>query len=76
MKENEKTAFLINVERGAVIDEEALYRALTEKWIAGAGLDVWWEYPPSPNAPSKLGIHKLENVIASSHKGGWTRSGR
>ena len=71
-----KTAYLINVGRGPVIDEEALYKALTEGWIAGAGLDVWWEYPPSPDTPSKLGLHKLENVVASPHKGGWTPQAR
>jgi len=71
-----KTAFIINVGRGPVIDEEALYKALTEGWIAGAGLDVWWAYPPSEEAPSRLGIHKLSNVIAIPHKGGWSMVAR
>jgi len=56
------------------VDEEALYKALKEGWIAGAGLDVWWSYPPNP--PSRLGIHKLDNVVATPHKAGWTRSAR
>jgi len=76
LRKMKRTAYLINVGRGPVIDEEALYKALTEGWIAGAGLDVWWEYPPSPNTPSKLGLHKLENVVASPHKGGWTPKAR
>jgi len=71
-----KTAYLINVSRGPVIDEKALYRALTEGWIAGAGLDVWWLYPPHKGAPSTLGIHKLPNVIATPHKAGWSKEAR
>lgn len=70
------TAYLINVGRGAVVDEEALYEALAKGRIAGAALDVWWSYPPSPDAPSKLGVHKLPNVIATPHKAGWTREAR
>ena len=70
------TAYLVNVGRGPVVDEEALYRALTEGWIAGAAVDVWWLYPPAEGAPSRLGIHKLPNVIATPHKAGWTRSAR
>ena len=76
LRKMKKTAYLINVGRGPIIDEEALYKALIEGWIAGAGLDVWWEYPPSPDTPSKLGLHNLENVIASPHKGGWTPKAR
>ena len=71
-----RSAYLINVGRGPVIREEALYRALKEGWIAGAAIDVWWEYPPSSNAPSRLGVHRLENVVATPHKAGWTRRAR
>jgi len=71
-----KGSFLINVGRGAVVDERALYRALSEGWIAGAGLDVWWRYPPEEGWPSPLGVHKLPNVIATPHKAGWTRRAR
>ncbi|HDH07296.1 MAG TPA: D-2-hydroxyacid dehydrogenase [Thermoproteales archaeon] len=70
------TAFLINVSRGPVVDEEALYKALKKGWIAGAGLDVWWYYPPNPDAPSKKKIHLLPNVIATPHKAGWTIESR
>ncbi len=69
-------AYLVNVGRGAVVDEEALYEALRSGRLAGAALDVWWSYPPSEGAPSRLGIHKLPNVIASPHKAGWTRGAR
>jgi phosphoglycerate dehydrogenase-like enzyme len=71
-----KGSFLINVGRGAVVDEHALLKALREGWIAGAGLDVWWRYPPEEGWPSPLGVHKLPNVIATPHKAGWTRRAR
>jgi len=44
-----KTAFLINVARGKIIDENALIKALKEDWIAGAGLDVFETEPIDPN---------------------------
>jgi phosphoglycerate dehydrogenase-like enzyme len=59
-------AFLINVSRGNVVDEEALVRALEERWIAGAGLDVYAREPLPPE--SKL--WELPNVILSAHVGG------
>lgn len=76
LKAMKPKAYLVNVGRGAVVDEEALYRALTERRIAGAALDVWWSYPPAAGAPSRLGIHKLPHVIATPHKAGWTRAAR
>jgi len=76
LRSMKKTAFLINIGRGLVVDEEALFKALTQGWIAGAGLDVWWSYPPSKDYPSGLGVHKLPNVVATPHKAGWTRRSR
>jgi phosphoglycerate dehydrogenase-like enzyme len=76
LKAMKPTAYLVNVGRGAVVDEEALYEALTKGWIAGAALDVWWSYPPDPSAPSRLEVHKLPNVVATPHKAGWTREAR
>ncbi|MEJ1961730.1 MAG: 2-hydroxyacid dehydrogenase [Gammaproteobacteria bacterium] len=70
------TAFLINVSRGPLIDEEALYRALHSRQIAGAVLDVWYRYPtaesPHPR-PSAFPFHELENVVMTPHVSGWTR---
>lgn len=60
------SAYLINIARGGVIDEEVLIRALEEKWITGAGLDVFAKEPLSPD--SKL--WELPNVIFSPHVSG------
>ena len=63
-----KTAYLINVARGPVVNREALYKALKEKWIAGAALDVFWEEPPNPDDP----LFKLDNIIVTPHVAGVT----
>lgn len=61
-------AVLINIARGAVVDEAALVRALTEGWIAGAGLDVFEQEP----LPPESALWGLENVILSPHISGGT----
>jgi glyoxylate reductase len=58
-----KTAILINNARGPVIDEKALYKALTEGWIAGAGLDVFEQEPTPQDNP----LLRLENVVVAPH---------
>ncbi|MBE0520074.1 D-glycerate dehydrogenase [Candidatus Bathyarchaeota archaeon] len=58
-----KTAYLINNSRGSVIDEKALYRALKEEWIAGAGLDVFEREPTQLNNPLLM----LDNVVVAPH---------
>jgi D-2-hydroxyacid dehydrogenase (NADP+) len=60
------TAFLINIARGGVVDEEALMAALREKRIAGAGLDVYSKEPLDASHP----LWTMENVICSPHLGG------
>jgi phosphoglycerate dehydrogenase-like enzyme len=59
------TAFLINVARAEIVDETALYRALSTGVLAGAALDVWWQYPTTvgPLLPSSQPFHELPNVI-------------
>ncbi|MCC7451649.1 MAG: hypothetical protein IT324_29850 [Anaerolineae bacterium] len=58
------SAYLINVGRGALVDERALFTALQQRQIAGAGLDVWEEEPPRPDNPLLM----LDNVIGTPHK--------
>ena len=59
------TSYLINTARGAVINEADLIRALNEKKIAGAGLDVWEPEPPDTANP----LLAMENVVATPHAG-------
>jgi len=64
---------LINVARGPVIDEQALYEALREKVIGGAAIDVWYNYRPEPDVegfkhPSAYPFHELDNVVLSPHR--------
>ena len=69
------TAIIINPSRGALIDEEALYRALSEKRIGGAVIDVWYQYPQAgagDGAPSRFPFHELDNVIMTPHASAWT----
>lgn len=63
-------ALLVNVARGPVVQEEALYEALSAGTIAGAALDVWWAGPP--HAPSRLPFHTLPNVVMTPHNSGHT----
>lgn len=58
------TAFIINTSRGAVIDEKALVRALKQKKIAGAGLDVFEHEPTLPPA-----LRAMKNVVLTPHLG-------
>jgi phosphoglycerate dehydrogenase-like enzyme len=69
------SAFLVNIARGAIVEEEALYAALREQRIAGAALDVWWQYPTAAEPrrrPSRLPFHELPNVLMTPHCSGWT----
>ena len=57
------TAFLVNTSRGPVIDEQALIRALQQKKIAGAGIDVFEKEPTEADNP----LFKMDNVICTPH---------
>ena len=60
-----RSAILVNLSRGPVVDTEALYKSLTSGWIAGAGLDV---FEPEP-IPSDHPILGLDNVVVLPHIG-------
>ena len=68
------SAFLINVARAEIIDEDAIYHALSERAIAGAALDVWYRYPREPGkaAPATRPFHELPNVLMTPHVSGYT----
>jgi len=67
-------AILVNVARGELVDENALWEALTEGPLGGAAIDVWYEYRPEPDEagrrrPYHRPFHTLENVTLSPHRG-------
>ncbi len=68
-------AFLMNIARGPVVDEDALYQALRDGRLGGAAIDVWWQYPTEAE-PNRRGsrhkFHELPNVIVTPHNSGWT----
>jgi len=69
------SAVLVNVGRGAIVDEDALFAALKDKRIRGATLDVWYAYPSKDDltvAPSKHPFHELDNVWMTPHTSAWT----
>jgi phosphoglycerate dehydrogenase-like enzyme len=74
--------YLANIARGGVVQERPLYEALRDGRIAGAALDVWWNYPESRDAkaaPSAYPFHELDNVVMTPHVSGrseGTRRGR
>jgi phosphoglycerate dehydrogenase-like enzyme len=61
------TAFIVNVARGSLINEKALYEALRTKRIAGAGLEVWYSYPYA-GPPYRFPFNELDNVVMGAHK--------
>ena len=68
-------ALLVNIGRGDVVDEEALYEALRSRQLAGAGIDVWYRYPENDDDraatfPSSFPLQELDNVVMSPHHGG------
>ena len=68
-------ACLINIARGGIVDETALYEALRDGRLGGAAIDVWYRYPKTRAEkchPSRLPFHELQNVIMTPHVSGWT----
>jgi D-3-phosphoglycerate dehydrogenase len=62
-----KEAFLVNISRGDVLDEEALHRVLKERGIQGAALDVFSSEPPK-----ECPLLALDNVVLTPHMGAYT----
>ena len=72
------SGILVNVGRGRVVDQAALYQALTDGTLRAAGIDVWYNYPDSPEKrdstpPSDHPFHELDNIVMSPHRGGGSR---
>jgi phosphoglycerate dehydrogenase-like enzyme len=66
---------IINVARGLIINEAAIYKALKNHEIGGALLDVWYQYASTDNLemrPSEFPFHELDNVIMTPHTASWT----
>ncbi len=68
-----KAALLVNISRGAVVNEEALYLSLKKKELTGAAIDVWYEYKPEPDSegrkfPFQFPFHLLDNIVMSPHR--------
>jgi phosphoglycerate dehydrogenase-like enzyme len=66
---------LVNVGRGSIVDQAALYQALTTGTLAAAGLDVWYNYPQDEHQryntpPADYPFHQLDNIVMSPHRGG------
>lgn len=69
-------AVLVNVGRGPLVDEHALFAALRDGVVGGAAIDVWYGYPPAGSthaAPSSLPFAELGNVLMTPHSSGLTR---
>ena len=74
-----RDGLLVNVARGAVVDEEALYEALRDGRIAGAALDVWYRYPErgeERTLPATQPFWELDNVLMTPHVSGRSESTR
>ncbi len=71
LRRMKRTAYVVNVARGGLIDEDALYKALTTHEIAGAGLDVFTSEPPKEDGPARR-LLDLPNVVVTPHLGAST----
>lgn len=67
------SGILINVARGPIVDEQALFEALSDGVIGGAGIDVWWgDRHDASSPPSRLPFGELDNVVLTPHHSGHT----
>lgn len=68
-------AILVNIGRGPIVEQRALYEALRDGRLHAAGLDVWYNYPADETSrgntpPADYPFHELDNVVMSPHRGG------
>jgi len=72
------TSILVNISRAQIVDEVALYEALKEKRIHGAGIDVWWRYPTKWRGmtipPADVPFHELDNIVVSPHRAAYSEN--
>lgn len=70
------TSVLVNISRAQIVDEQALYDALKEKRIHGAGIDVWWRYPrrwrETVSPPADVPFHELDNIVITPHRAAYS----
>lgn len=69
---------LVNIGRGPIVDQSALYQALQDGTLSAAGLDVWYNYPNKEDErqdtpPADHPFHELDNIVMSPHRGGGSR---
>lgn len=69
-------AVVVNVARGPIVDEDALYEALSREHLGGAVLDVWWQYPETADGgavrPSRHDFTQFPGVVVTPHISGWS----
>ena len=68
-------SILVNIGRGAIVEEQALFEALQSRRLHAAGIDVWYNYPRDEAArtdtlPGRFPFHELDNVVLSPHRAG------
>jgi phosphoglycerate dehydrogenase-like enzyme len=69
-------AVIVNVGRGPLVDQQAMFDALSSRRIGGAIIDTWYQYPTPTQKnvlPSSLPFHTLDNIVMTPHMSGWTR---
>ena len=69
------TGVLINVSRGGIVDEQALYNALKTNSIGGAVIDTWYNYNAQGKpevSPYNYPFNELDNIVMSAHESAWT----
>lgn len=72
------TSVLVNISRGQIIEEQALYKALKERQIHSAALDVWWRYPSKWRGtavpPADIPFHELDNIVMTPHRAAYSEN--